>query len=167
MSALYVFALTNESAPPLNHGDRRIEFIGIRGIHAAVERAAHPPDLSEDALRAQHQIVLKIARQVDAIIPARFGAWLDRDELEMLVSMRIGPIKEALAVVTGRVQMTVRVFTGEGSASATERVATRHDGAGMELIRGAFDKGRTGAAYLDERRQQAAPPLTGPELNGS
>lgn len=142
MSALYVYALTNGSAAALHHGNHRIEFVAVSGIHAAVERVAGPPAISEQALREQHEIVLKIAQSVDAIVPARFGASLDRQELETLVAMRIDAIKATLALVAGRVQMTVRIFTSEGRAAAGKRVVTG-----------------SGTTYLHQRRR---PRLTGP-----
>lgn len=144
MSALYVFALTGGPARPLRHGNRRIEFIEIKGIHAAVERITRPPAVSEAALRAQHEIVMEIARAVDAIVPARFGAVVERQELEALVSSRRGPLREALDLVAGRVQMTVRGFEeAAGVASAAGLPANR----------------TSGTAYLEQRRRDAAAPL--------
>ena len=144
MSALYVFALTGGSARPLRHGNRRIEFIEINGIHAAVERIAGRPAISEAALRAQHEIVMEIARAVDAIIPARFGAVVERPELDALVSSRLGPLREALDLVSGRVQMTVRAF---------------EETAGMASASGVPANRTSGTEYLEQRRREAAAPL--------
>jgi hypothetical protein len=143
MSALYVIAFTNEPAPPVYLADRRIEFIECSGIHVAVERLADPPSLSEAALRAQHDIVMKIAESVEAIVPARFGALLDRQELESLVSMRLDPIRKTLEHVRGRVQMTVRAF-GTARSAAASRMKNQH-------------KRETGTAYLQQRRASATP----------
>jgi hypothetical protein len=146
MSALYVFALTRQPAPPLRHANRRIEFVEVAGVHAAVERVARRPAVSEAALRAQHEIVVKIAGAVDAILPVRFGALVDSLELETLVSMRLGPIQKTLELVAGRVQMTVRVFAS--GAAETQRAQS-------------IPRARTGAAYLEQRRRQAAAVPTG------
>jgi Gas vesicle synthesis protein GvpL/GvpF len=153
MSTVYVFALTNQSAPPFRHGNRRIEFIEVGGVHAAVERAARRPAVSEDALRAQHEIVTKIAESVDAILPARFGALLDSAELASLVSMRLAPITKTLELVSGRVQMTVRVFTGLPPSPRRRRpaVASAETGHGRP----------SGTEYLEQRRRDAAAALTG------
>ena len=146
MSALYVFAFTGGAARPLRHGKRRIEFIEVNGIHAAVERITGRPTVSEAALHAQHEIVMEIARAVDAIVPARFGAVVGRQELEALVSARLGPLREALGLVAGRVQMTVRAF---------------EEDAGVALVSGMPANRTSGTAYLEHRRREAAAPLEG------
>jgi hypothetical protein len=149
MSALYVFAFTDRAARPLRHGARRIEFIDVAGIHAAVERVSARPSVSEAALRAQHAIVMQIAASVEAILPARFGALLDREELEALVAMRREPIMQALQLVSGRTQMTVRVFTSAGAPESPHAAEV--------------DERRTaisGSAYLEQRRRETAAPLS-------
>jgi hypothetical protein len=153
MSLLYVFAFTNTSAPALRHGSRRIEFIELSGIHAAVERVAERPAVSEAALRAQHEIVMKIANTVDAVLPARFGALLDTRELEAIVSTRLAPITKTLELVSGRVQMTVRVFASGKPARARES-PSEEPSTGAEAP-------ATGTAYLEQRRRERAAPLTG------
>ena len=153
MTALYVFALTNQPAPPLRHGNRRIEFIDVGGVHAAVECVAVRPIVSEATLRAQHDIVMKIAASVDAILPARFGALLDRAELESLVAIRLAPIREALELVSGRVQMTVRVFVSVERAVA--RPVQEYD----RVRRSAAAP--SGTEYLQQRRRNANPALSG------
>jgi hypothetical protein len=146
MSALYVFALTSGPAPALRHANRRIEFVEVAGVHAAIERVARRPEISEEALRSQHDIVMKIAGSVNAILPVRFGAFVDDRELDTIVSMRLGPIRETLEKVAGRVQMTVRVFASGGSP-APRAEPGREQG--------------SGAAYLEKRRQDATGVPTG------
>lgn len=141
MTSLYVFAFTNQPAPPLLHGGRRIEFVQIEGVHAAIERLPARPAASEEELRAQHEIVMRIADSVDAILPARFGAWVEAAELERLVSFRRAPILDTLRLVSGRVQMTVRVYTPPG-----ERPARMNAPA---------EAPRTGADYLAQRRRNS------------
>lgn len=142
MSALYVFALTNQAAPPLNYQAHRIDFVEVAGIYAAVEEVETRPQMSESALRVQHEIVQAIAGSVAAILPARFGAFLDATELKQLVTMRRGPIDKALELVSRRAQMTVRVFSTE-PASAVVRPA-------------AAERAISGTAYLEQRRREAS-----------
>ena len=143
---VYVFAFTSESAPPQRYAERRIEFVEVAGLHAAIERVAERPSVTEDELRAQHDIVMKIAGVVNAILPVRFGALVETGELETLVSMRRESIREALERVSDRVQMTVRVFgTGALTSPSIESAPTP----------------RSGAAYLEQRRLQAAGVPTG------
>jgi len=141
MSALYVFALTRDIAAPFEYDGHQIEFIALNGFGAAVERVAEPPQVSEATLRTQHEIVMRISTFVDAVLPARFGAFVDDRELEQLLVMRQDVIQQALDLVHGRVQMTIRVRDG---APAT----VRPDVAGTVPA-------TSGTAYLEARRAAA------------
>jgi hypothetical protein len=145
MSALYVFALTRDIAAPFEYDGHRIEFITLNGLGAAVERVAEPPQVSEATLRTQHEIVMRISTYVDEMLPARFGAFVDDRELEELLVMRRDVIQQALDLVHGRVQMTIRV---RGGAPAT----VRPDVAGTVAA-------TSGTAYLEARRAAAVQTL--------
>ena len=146
MSNVYVFALVER--PPaatgktVRIGSRRIEFMPVRGIYAAVERRRAQPRISEASLRGQHDVVVKLARRCEAILPVRFGAWVDEGELERLVKAREELLGAALATVRNREQMTVRLFTDN------ERPIAR------------ATAGASGTAYLKARRAAATPKLT-------
>ena len=141
MSALYVFALTGEVAAPFEFDGHRIEFIGSSGLGAAVERVAARPQVSEATLRTQHEIVMRISTHVDDLLPARFGAFVDDRELEEIVAIRRNVIAEALDLVHGRVQMTIRIRETTPSADRADR-----SGSGTAT---------TGTAYLEARRAAA------------
>ena len=141
MSALYVFALTRDVAAPFEFDGHRIEFIGFSGLGAAIERIAVRPQLSEATLRAQHEIVMRISTYVDDLLPARFGAFVDDRELEEIVTIRRNVIAEALDLVHGRVQMTIRIRETTPSAGRADR-----SGSGTAT---------TGTAYLEARRAAA------------
>jgi hypothetical protein len=141
MSALYVFALTREVAAPFEFDGHRIEFIGFSGLGAAVERVAGRPQVSEAALRTQHEIVMHISTHVDDLLPARFGAFVDDRELEEILAIRREVIQEALDLVHGRVQMTIRI---RESAPAVGRPDVVGSGAAT-----------SGTAYLEARRAAA------------
>lgn len=141
MSALYVFALTRDGAAPFEHDGHRIEFITLNGLGAAVERTAERPQVSEAALRTQHEIVMRISTYVDEVLPARFGAFVDHRELEQLLAMRRNVIQQALDLVHGRVQMTIRVREGAPSAVRPDEAVT------------------SGTAYLEARRAAAVQTL--------
>ena len=145
MSALYVYALAGRSAAPFAAHGHRSEFVEFGNVHAAVERSAERPAVSEAALRIQHEIVIRISASVDDALPVRFGARVEEEELGHLVAMRRDVIKRALDLVRGRVQMTVRIRGQEVSA----------DRAASPTI-----AGTTGTAYLEARRAAAARPLT-------
>lgn len=145
MSAVYVYALSGSSAAPFAAHGHRIEFVEFGNVHAAVERAAERPVVSETALRTQHEIVIRISESVDDALPVRFGARIDEEELGQLVAMRRDVIEQALDLVRGRVQMTVRI---RGEEASTNRAAS-------PTIPPA-----TGTAYLEARRSAAERPLT-------
>ena len=90
MTGWYVYALTGAAAPPFRAGHRQIEFVRIGQFHAAIARMAEAPALSEAALQDQHAIVSAIAGKVDALLPARFGAFVDEAELAAIVEWRAG-----------------------------------------------------------------------------
>jgi len=145
MSAIYVFALTRDIAAPFEFDGHRIEFIAFSGLGAAVERGVERPQVSEAALRTQHEIVMRISTYVDEVLPARFGAFVDDRELDQLLAMRRDVIQQALDLVHGRVQMTIRMREGSGAA-------VRPDGAG-------FAAATSGTAYLEARRAAAVQTL--------
>lgn len=120
---------------------RRIELVSVGPLWAAVEQLERPPELSEGSLRSQHDVAVALARRFDAILPARFGAVLDRLELERVVKARRRRIQRAFDAVRGRAQMTVRIFGAETPALGRAR------------------RPHTGTLYLQSRRQAARVPL--------
>ena len=95
MNDVYVYALVERSRRPIRIQRRRIELVPAGGIHAAAERLARPPDLTESTLRTQHRIVVELARKWDAILPARFGAWIEMRELEDIIRLRKRSLRRA------------------------------------------------------------------------
>jgi gas vesicle protein GvpL/GvpF len=117
MTPVYVFGLTTHAQSPFSVNGHRIEFIDVAGMQAAIERRAEPPSVSEAALRDQHDVVMHIFEQADDLLPVRFGAWIEEHELSDLLTTRRAKIEQALDLVRGRVQMTVR-FAESASAAA-------------------------------------------------
>ncbi len=132
-----MFALAAGKAGTFSAAGHRIEFVKADAVYAAVERLDERPAVSEAALRAQHDIVARIAAKVDAILPARFGSLVDVEELERVVALRREAIRDALDLVRGRVQMTVRLFDAEAA------VPLAH----------AATAARSGTEYLQARRE--------------
>jgi hypothetical protein len=137
---LYVFALAAGKAGTFRAAGHRIEFVKADAVYAAVERLETGPAVTEAALRAQHDIVAQIAAKVGAILPARFGSLVDTAELERVVALRREAIHDALNLVSGRAQMTVRLFEAEAA------VPLAH----------AATAARSGTEYLQARREAAA-----------
>lgn len=145
---VYVFALTSHAMPPFAVKRRHVEFVDLAGFHAAVERRHEPPALSESSLRTQHDIVTRLSDRIDAVVPARFGALIEERELRDILGARRQLVEEALALVRGRVQMTVRFRKAPESM--------RHGNP-------AASAATSGTAYLEARRNAASamPALAG------
>jgi len=134
MSYLYVLGLTSHKYPSLVVEGRRIEFIRIENVFAAIERRAAPPAVSEVELRSQHDVVNAIFDQTDDLVPARFGAWIDRHELSEVVNRQQESIRDALQLVRGRTQMTIR-FLAPAAGQAADQKSRRHPETGTEYLR--------------------------------
>src|SRR5687768_15778171 len=139
----YVYALLAE-APRGDAGAgleaEPLRFVPVGGVLVAVGDMAAPPAVSPHTLRAHDQVVRRLAAAVDAILPVRFGTLLDGESaLADAIAGRAPRLRQALALVAGREQMTLRVF---GEAAPTEEVAPA-----------AGDLG-PGARYLERRRRQ-------------
>ena len=137
---VYVFALTSHTTPPFTVKRRRVEFVDLGGFHAAIERRHEPPALSESSLRTQHDIVTRLSDRIDAVVPTRFGALIAEHELRDILAARRQVVEEALALVRGRVQMTVRF------REAPESIP-RSNPPGSAAM--------SGTAYLEARRNAA------------
>jgi hypothetical protein len=143
LSGLYVFGLAGQRAAPFVAAGHRIEFVKADDVYAAVERVSRPPAVSEETLRKQHEVVAHIAGRVEALLPARFGAFVDARELRALVAARREVILEALALVQGRAQMTARLLGPE-----------------LPVAVPAETRATTGTEYLANRRAiVASPPM--------
>src|SRR4051794_35927343 len=125
MSHVYVLALTGHRSPPLVVDGRRIEFIKVEDLFAAIDRRAEPPAVSETELRWQHQAVTAIFRRVDDLLPVRFGGWIERRELADVVARQKAAIVDALELVRGRVQMTVRFLAHSPAMPEEQRSGGR------------------------------------------
>jgi hypothetical protein len=139
MSGRYVYALTGSPVPSFANEGGTVESIDLGGIFAVIESLAHAPAVSEEALRRQQAVVSSIAARTDAVLPARFGSFVEPDELRRLIDTRRDVICKALDLVRGREQMTARIM-----------------GAAPLPITAAADVPLTGTAYLNARRVQSS-----------
>ena len=130
MNRFYVFALASEACDPFECTGHVIESIEMQGVYALVERSDRPPVVSEQALRDQHEVIAQLHARSDALLPARFGAFLDARELESIVEQRRKAIVEALRLVRGRSQMTIRLLVAEptGAVRSVTGSQSRSDG---------------------------------------
>jgi len=149
----YVYALLAETprgdaGPGLDAEPLR--FVRVDGVLAAVGDMAAAPPITPTTLRAHDAVVRRLAAAVDAILPVRFGTLLDGERaLADAVAARAPRLREALALVAGREQMTLRVF---GDAAPVDAVAPVESELGP------------GARYLEGRRRQTRRDADVPEL---
>ena len=112
---LCVYALV--SAPParLNLpgvGGERLKVITVDRIGVVVGELRRAPAPSVRNLRRYAAAVDAIAARTSAILPARYGtAVVDADELTLVIRSRRAALRDRLAAVRGRAQMTIR-FVG-------------------------------------------------------
>jgi hypothetical protein len=147
----YVYALSDSPLPRLRASGRTIESLKTGPMYAAAARLDALPPISAETLEEQHAVVSRLAQRVDAILPMRFGALVDEDELARLVTLHHAELSGALDLVRGREQMTVRLFgptplDGQGQPAAPVR-----------------QKGISGTDYLRQRREATRPRPLPPE----
>jgi gas vesicle protein GvpL/GvpF len=100
--------------------------IAVRGALEAVYGDA-PPPLSAEALYAHEAAVRRIADAADACLPARFGASAeDETALSAALATREAELLEALLLVRGREQMTLRVHGAPAFLPAASGPGTRY-----------------------------------------
>jgi Gas vesicle synthesis protein GvpL/GvpF len=148
VASLYVHALADEPTRSWRANGRKIQSIAVGKIFAVGERRARAPELSESELRFQHAVVVHIAGRVPAVLPAQFGALVDDKALDSILRQRESTIREAMTLVRGRVQMTLRTVA-RVRQSTEENVGSA--------------SGRTGPVsgkqYLERRRGEASTQL--------
>jgi hypothetical protein len=120
VSALWVYALVSVAPPDAGRGlsGEPLRLISSGGVLAVVGDLPALPPVDEATLRLHDAVVRRLAAEVPAVLPARFGsAVADETELRERLAPRAAALDEALRLVTGREQMTLRVW-GEARAAA-------------------------------------------------
>lgn len=134
---LYVYALAELGLPRrFAVRGRKLQTIDIGAVSAIVEPVNAVPPVTEDAVRRQHALVMRLAQRADALLPVRFGAAFTAAELEAHLKAAQGVLLTAFQRVRGCVQMTVRIQT-----------PTIHEPAGAQPL--------SGTAYLTARSARA------------
>lgn len=127
-----------------------LRLVAVGELVALVGDVPASPEVTAMTLRAQDAVLRRLAVEVDAVLPARFGTLLHDDAaLADALARRRGPLAEALGRVAGCEQMTVRVW-GDGAAPAPAA--------------GAESGGGPGTRYLTDRRRAHAAGHSVPEL---
>ncbi len=106
----YVFALV-DAAPSGAKGRGLSGPLAVRAVpggFAVVERRADVPPAEFGSLKRHHDVVARLASDVPALIPVRFGTLLDEAAIAEALDEREGDIAEAFDAVRNRVQFTWR-----------------------------------------------------------
>jgi hypothetical protein len=126
-------------------------------VSAVVADCDAKTPLTARALRAHDAVVRRVARVAPAILPARFGTIVESESSVVgLIERWSADLCEALALVEGREQMTLRLFAAAGTA--VESAASGRTG-----VEDAADAEHPGTSYLLRRAQEQAAPAA-PEL---
>jgi hypothetical protein len=100
-------------------GLARVRYVACGGLTAAVRSVRAAPAPRTPALRRHAEVVRALWERESALLPARFGALVaDEAELARALLPRRHALQEALALVRGRAQMTLRVFSDAGGGPA-------------------------------------------------
>jgi hypothetical protein len=136
----YVYALVDEEpGGPLGEGlaGEPLRLVACGPVSAVVGEPESRPRADRAALTGHDTAVRRLAERFGALLPARFGEWLpDESALAARLEPRAAELAEALALVRGCVQMTLRVFGEPLPESSEEKEA-----------------GGPGARYLAARRR--------------
>ncbi len=138
---LYLYAVVSEEpAGPLGEGlaGEPLQVRSCGGVLVVTGEQPTRPVLAAATLSAHDAAVRRLASQVPAILPARFGEWVsDERQLADRLSPHRRELAEALERVRGCEQMTLRVF-GEPAPAPT----------------GIADDAGPGTRYLTARRKE-------------
>lgn len=154
---LYLYALARAGAgAPLGSGlaGEPLRWLEAGPVAAVIGEIAAPA-VTPEALAAHDAVVRRLAERLPALLPARFGQTVpDEGTLSAWIAVREREVVEALALVDGRVQMTLRVFAGPDAPDSELP---------PEPPRSDPDLG-PGARYLHARRDAAARARALPEI---
>jgi hypothetical protein len=166
MMAWYVFALV-DAIPDGRAGRGLTGALSLRKLPAGfvvVERRADVPPVEFGSLKKHQDVVARLATQVPAILPVRFGTLLETGHLEEALQERDEEILEAFDLVRGRVQFTWRIAgrrKAPGGLPAVALPARRSlGGVGAKAGGGSSDVGgqlKSGTAYLRQAARAANP----------
>jgi hypothetical protein len=151
--AWYVFALI-DAVPAGRPGKGLTGALSLRelaGAFVVVERRADVPPIAFGTLKRHQEVVSRLAKQVPAILPVRFGTLLDAADLDEAIQERREEIADAFDLVRDRVQFTWRV-AGKPRREPAAAGARRDD-------RGpARTTSLSGTQYLRQAARAANPP---------
>jgi hypothetical protein len=131
-------AFTTDPVPQPYSGG--LECLHVGRVWVMVEPCEDAPGIEDSELRRWHDRLMELAAVTAALLPARYGSYLHRDEVRAFVRRHHERLESALEDVRERVQMTVRVF-GSPRRRRPSTVAAS-----------------TGREYLERKQREMASP---------
>ena len=140
---LRVCAITRDRPAHLPAGlaGGRLELLACGPLVVVAEAGGGELEPTPEALARHDEMVRRLAEQVDALLPARFG-WLAPDAagLADLLEPHAERLRQALELTAGREQMTLRVYGEAPAASPAPDLAGA--GAGTRYLLGKQEAAR-------------------------
>ncbi len=114
MSPLYVYALLGETprrSPGPGLAGEPVRVLPFRGFFVAAGEMGEAPALDPASLRGHDGVIRRLVEVVAAVLPAQYGAFFsDEEALAYALGPQAAALEDALAMVHGREQMTLRVY---------------------------------------------------------
>jgi Gas vesicle synthesis protein GvpL/GvpF len=133
VSLLYLYAILGEL--PRRPPGPLLRLTRLDGLWVAARLVGSAPAPTEAALRAHDAIVRRLAAAAEAVLPFRFGSVVaDASQLARELRPRLGRLREALALVTGREQMTLRVYGAPRRQAGRRRTIAAGRGPGARYL---------------------------------
>lgn len=108
-----VYAITSATRRPVRGEGvmgERLDVVRSGSLAAVIGRPRKPPAPTAAHLKKHDRVVRMLAEMLPALLPVRFGTCLDTtEELTFVLRSRERAFRSALALVRGRVQMTLRM----------------------------------------------------------
>jgi hypothetical protein len=156
---LYIYAIVDRAPKPLGRGlaGESLQAVKSAGVTLIVGDVDAAPSVTPENLKAHDRVASRLARRARAVLPARFG-WVVGDEKEIAsgLSSHRADIAESLRVVSGCVQMNLRLF-GQSPSQPDPHLHPR-------LIAPSEGERSSGTQYLRARAQALRDAETLPEL---
>jgi hypothetical protein len=115
-AALCVYALVPAAAERVSArglAGARLRVVRSGAVAAIVAVGSRRGRPTEPALRAYDRIMQSLAQQFPALVPVRFGTYVeDAGEMELILRARQATLKRTLSQVRNRAQMTLRIAIG-------------------------------------------------------
>jgi hypothetical protein len=154
VNVVWVYAFVSRSDRPsgaVGLEGERLRRVRAGGVDTIVGTLTRKPAAQTATLRRYDEIQRRLAARHPAVLPARFGTWVDDPaDLAVLVRRQAVAIRAALRLVRDRVQMTTRLFANRDEVSVRSGARRPSPSASDRT-----DESTRGTRYLHARAEDA------------